>query len=98
MSTGVEYRVIKAATKNDAKLVLANMRDVKLKKVCAIATLIVSSRAARFPLINGLLKAVLDPGSEIGVPEKLRRQTSDDLKKSRVHALSGRTRRSCRGC
>ena len=31
-STGVEYRVIKAATKNDAKLVLANMRDVKLKK------------------------------------------------------------------
>jgi formate dehydrogenase (NADP+) alpha subunit len=32
-STGVEYRVIKAATKKDARLVVANMRDVKLKKI-----------------------------------------------------------------
>jgi len=31
-STGIEYRVIKAVTKNDAKLVVANVRSVKLKK------------------------------------------------------------------
>ncbi len=31
-SSGVEYRIIKAATKNDAKLVVANMRRIKLKK------------------------------------------------------------------
>ncbi|QXE89349.1 molybdopterin-dependent oxidoreductase [Geomonas subterranea] len=31
-ATGAEYRVIKAATKKDARLVLVNMRDVKLRK------------------------------------------------------------------
>lgn len=61
-STGVEYRVIKAATKNDAKLVLANMRDVKLKKY-ANCHLKYRPNGA-LPLVNGLIKAVLDAGLE----------------------------------
>ncbi len=61
-STGVEYRVIKAATKNDARLVLANMRNVKLKKY---ANAHLSYRpGAELALITGLMKAILDEGLE----------------------------------
>ncbi|MBI1921405.1 MAG: molybdopterin-dependent oxidoreductase [Geobacter sp.] len=61
-STAVEYRVIKAATKNDAKLVVANMRDVKLTKYN-------HGRLKYRPgsealLVNGLIRAILDAGVE----------------------------------
>ncbi len=57
-ATGAEYRVIKAATKRDAKLVLANMRDVKLKK---FANLHLKNRpGSELPLIYGLMKALLE--------------------------------------
>ncbi len=59
-STGMEYRVIKAATKNDAKLVLANMRAVKLKK---FANSHLQYRpGGEVALVNGLTKALLDAG------------------------------------
>lgn len=61
-STGVEYRVIKAATKNDARLVLANLRDVKLKK---FANAHLKYRPGAEPaLVAGLMKAILDEGLE----------------------------------
>ena len=61
-STNVEYRVIKAATKNDARLVLANMRGVKLKK---FANSHLQYRpGGEVPLVNGLMKAILDAGME----------------------------------
>lgn len=61
-ATGAEYRVIKAATKNDATLVLANMRDVKLKKFanCHLKY----APGSELALLNGLLKAILDAGLE----------------------------------
>jgi formate dehydrogenase alpha subunit len=59
-STGVEYRVIKAATKNDATLVLANMRSVKLKK---FANCHLQYRpGGEVALLNGLAKALLEAG------------------------------------
>ncbi len=59
-STGMEYRVIKAATKNDAKLVLANMRSVKLRK---FANSHLQYRpGGEVALLNGLAKALLDNG------------------------------------
>ena len=61
-STGMEYRVIKAATKNDAKLVLANMRDVKLKKYAN--SHLKYRPGGELALVNGLLKAILDNGLE----------------------------------
>ncbi len=59
-ATGVEYRAIKAATKNNAKLVLANMRGVKLKKFA-------NSHLQYLPgselhLLNGLVKVILEEG------------------------------------
>jgi len=57
-ATGAEYRVIKAATKHDAKLVLVNMRDVKLKK---FANLHLKNLPGReLALIQGLMKALLE--------------------------------------
>jgi len=61
-STGMEYRVIKAATKNDAKLVLVNMRDVKLKKYAN--SHLKYRPGGELALVNGLLKAILDNGLE----------------------------------
>ncbi|HEY6871229.1 MAG TPA: molybdopterin-dependent oxidoreductase [Geobacteraceae bacterium] len=61
-STGVEYRVIKAATKNDARLVLANMRDVKLKKYAN--NHLKYRPGGELSLINGLLKAIMENGLE----------------------------------
>jgi formate dehydrogenase alpha subunit len=61
-STAMEYRVIKACTKNNAKLVLANMRQVKLAKFN-------HGRLAYRPgtelaLVNGLCRVILDEGLE----------------------------------
>ena len=61
-ATGAEYRVIKAASKNDAKLVLANMRDVKLKKFANNHLKYVPGK--ELALINGLMKAILEAGLE----------------------------------
>jgi formate dehydrogenase alpha subunit len=59
-SSGIEYHVIKAATKNDAKLVLANMRSVKLKK---FANSHLQYRpGGEVALLNGLAKALLGAG------------------------------------
>ncbi|MBI5657027.1 MAG: (2Fe-2S)-binding protein, partial [Geobacter sp.] len=61
-STGMEYRVIKAVTKNDAKLVLANLRDVKLKK---FANNHLKYRpGAELALVIGLMKAIVAAGLE----------------------------------
>jgi len=59
-STGIEYRVIKAATKNDAKLLLANMRSVKLRKFAN--TNLQYQPGGEVALLNGLAKALLDAG------------------------------------
>jgi formate dehydrogenase alpha subunit len=61
-ATGIEYRVIRAATKNDATLVLANMRDVKLKKYAN--SHLKYRPGSEVPLLNGLMKAILDEGVE----------------------------------
>ncbi len=61
-ATGYEYRVIKAATKNNAKLVLANVADVKLKKI-AHGQLKYRPGSETF-LLNGIAKLILDAGLE----------------------------------
>ena len=62
-ATGAEYRVIKAATKHDAKLVLVNMRDVKLKK---FANLHLKNLPGReLALIQGLMKAIVESGAAL---------------------------------
>lgn len=61
-ATGYEYRVIKAATKNDAKLVLANMRDVKLKKFSH--SHLKYRPGSELFLMNALTKVILDEGLE----------------------------------
>jgi len=62
-STGVEYRVIKATTKHDAKLVLVNMRDVKLKKFAHQHLKNLPGR--ELALIQGLMKALVEAGSPL---------------------------------
>jgi len=62
-STGTEYRVIKAATKKDAKLVLANMRQVKLKKFANVYLQNLPGR--ELPLIQGLMKALIEAGAAL---------------------------------
>ena len=61
-ATNIEYRVIKAATKNDAKLVLANMRPVKLKKFAN--NHLAYKPGAELALISGLIKIILDENLE----------------------------------
>jgi formate dehydrogenase alpha subunit len=61
-ATGAEYRVIKAATKNDAKLVLANMRSVKLRKFSN--SHLQYRPGGELPLLNGLMKAIIEAGLE----------------------------------
>lgn len=56
-ATGYEYRVIKAATVNDAKLILANVADVKLRKI-AHGQLNYRPGSEAF-LANGIAKLVL---------------------------------------
>ena len=59
-STGMEYRVIKAATKNDAKLVVANMRNIKLKKFANVH--LQYRPGGEIALVNGVMKALLEAG------------------------------------
>ncbi|WP_243370474.1 molybdopterin-dependent oxidoreductase [Geotalea sp. SG265] len=61
-ATGAEYRVIKAAFKNDAKLVVANMRQVKLRKWAN--SMLQYRPDSELALINGLMKAIIDGGLE----------------------------------
>ncbi len=61
-ATGTEYRVIKAAFKNDAKLVVANMRQVKLRKYAN--SMLQYRPNSELALINGLLKAIIEAGLE----------------------------------
>jgi formate dehydrogenase alpha subunit len=60
-STGMEYRVIKAATKNDAKLVVANMRSVKLKKYAN--GYLQYTPGGELPLLAGIAKALVAAGA-----------------------------------
>ncbi len=60
-STGVEYRVIKAATKNDAKLVVANMRAVKLQKYAN--GYLQYAPGGELPLLAGIAKALVAAGA-----------------------------------
>jgi formate dehydrogenase (NADP+) alpha subunit len=62
-ATGSEYRVIKAATKRDAKLVLVNMRDVKLKKFANLHLKNLPGRELQ--LIQGLMKALVETGAAL---------------------------------
>ncbi|MCL2760367.1 MAG: molybdopterin-dependent oxidoreductase, partial [Desulfuromonadales bacterium] len=59
-STGVDYRVIKAAVKNDAALVVANMRSVKLVKFAN--THLQYKPGGEVALLNGLAKALIEKG------------------------------------
>ena len=61
-ATGYEYRVIKAATRNDAKLVLANVADVKLKKIAH--SQLKYRPGSETLLVNGIAKLVLASGTE----------------------------------
>lgn len=60
-STGIEYRVIKAATKNDAKLVVANMRTVKLRKYAN--SYLKYKPGSETHLVLALAKALAEAGS-----------------------------------
>ena len=62
-ATGAEYRVIKAATKRDAKLVLVNMRDVKLKKFANLH--LKNLPGQELPLIYGLMKSLSEAGGAL---------------------------------
>lgn len=59
-STGMEYRVIKAASRNDAKIVVANMRSVKLRKFAN--GYLQYLPGGELPLLAGLAKAIIDSG------------------------------------
>ncbi len=61
-ATGYEYRVIAAATRNNGKLVLANMADVKLKKI-SHSHLKYKPGSEAF-LANGIAKLILQAGLE----------------------------------
>jgi formate dehydrogenase alpha subunit len=78
-ATGIEYRVIRAATKNDATLVLANMRDVKLKKYAN--SHLKYRPGSEVSLLNGLLKAILEEGMEDQEFIGANVNNLDDLKK-----------------
>ncbi len=79
-STGVEYRVIKAATKNDARLILAHVRDVKLKKLAN--THLKYKPGAEVALVAGLMKAIIDNGAENAEFISSRTSGLDTLKSS----------------
>jgi len=59
-STGIEYRVIKAARKNDAKLVIANVRSVKLKKLAN--SFLQYKPGGEVALLVALSKALIEAG------------------------------------
>ena len=63
-ATNAEYRVIKAATKKDARLVLVNMRDVKLKKFSNVH--LKNAPGAELQVIYALMKGLIAAG--VAVP------------------------------
>jgi len=63
-ATNAEYRVIRAATKRDAKLVLVNMRDVKLGKFANVH--LKNLPGQELPVIYGVMKALFETG--VAVP------------------------------
>jgi formate dehydrogenase alpha subunit len=81
-ATGLEYRVIKAATKKDARLVLVNMRDVKLRKFsnAHLKHLPGSELFVIYALMKGILAAggALPAGSE-AIQEALGKLSMADL-------------------
>ncbi|BCG45917.1 Fe(III) reductase, alpha subunit [Citrifermentans bremense] len=81
-ATGLEYRVIKAATKKDARLVLVNMRDVKLRKFsnAHLKHLPGSELSVIYALMKGILAAggALPAGSE-AIQEALAQLSMADL-------------------
>ena len=77
-ATGIEYRVIKAATKNDAKLVLANMRNVKLKKFSN--SHLQYRPGSELYLINALAALLLEAGLEDKEFISAHLQNFDELK------------------
>jgi len=79
-STGVEYRVIKAAMKNDARVVLATLRDVKLKKFAN--TRLKYRPGAELALVTALMKAIVDEGLEHADFVSARTTGADTLKAS----------------
>ena len=80
-ATGSEYRVIKAATKRDAKLLLVNMRDVKLKKFANLH--LKNLPGSELSLIHGIMKALVEtgtlPAGAEGVPAQLSALSFADL-------------------
>ncbi|MBJ6726558.1 molybdopterin-dependent oxidoreductase [Geomesophilobacter sediminis] len=60
-ATNAEYRVIKAATKNDAKLILVNMRDVKLRKFAN--SHLKYTPGTELQVTYGLMKALIEVGN-----------------------------------
>jgi formate dehydrogenase alpha subunit len=65
-STGIEYRVIKAARKNDAKLVVANLRTVKLNKFAN--SFLQYKPGCETALLASLAKALLEAGCNSEAP------------------------------
>lgn len=61
-STGIEYRVIKAAIKNDARLILAHTRNVKLNKFAN--THLKYKPGAEAALVAALIKAIIENNAE----------------------------------
>lgn len=59
-STGIEYRVIKAALKNDAKLVVANQRTVKLRKFAN--SYLTYKPGTEIALLTALAKVLIESG------------------------------------
>jgi formate dehydrogenase alpha subunit len=77
-ATGAEYRVIKAAFKNDARLVVANMRRVKLRKWAN--SMLQYRPDSELALINGLMKAVIEGGFEDKEAVQVKVANFDSLK------------------
>ncbi|MBJ6799588.1 molybdopterin-dependent oxidoreductase [Geomonas propionica] len=81
-ATGAEYRVIKAATKKDARLVLVNMRDVKLRKFsnAHLKHLPGTELQVVYALMKGLVEAgvALPAGSE-SIKDGLAQLSMDEL-------------------
>ncbi|MBU5635649.1 molybdopterin-dependent oxidoreductase [Geomonas sp. Red69] len=81
-ATGAEYRVIKAATKKDARLVLVNMRDVKLRKFsnAHLKHLPGAELQVIYALMKGLIEAgVALPAGAEGIKEGLAQLSMDEL-------------------
>ncbi|MBJ6750855.1 molybdopterin-dependent oxidoreductase [Geomonas anaerohicana] len=81
-ATGAEYRVIKAASKKDARLVLVNMRDVKLRKFsnAHLKHLPGTELQIIYALMKGLVEAgvALPAGAEI-IRDGLAQLSMDEL-------------------